>query len=86
MDAIVAVDPQNALLVYNPAGERSLRQLVADRNLSEKDFQQLVNTLRNRFAETAFWNASIVTDKEGKATTEFTLPDSLTEWRSPRAA
>ncbi|MDQ3813495.1 MAG: tetratricopeptide repeat protein, partial [Armatimonadota bacterium] len=73
-------DPQNALLVQ-AGGERQLRELVADRNLSEKDFQQLVNALRNRFAETAFWSAAIVTDKDGKATTEFTLPDSLTEWR-----
>src|SRR5207302_2749279 len=37
--------------------------------------------LRNRFVETAFWNARVVTDATGHASAEFTLPDSLTEWR-----
>ncbi|MBI3930006.1 MAG: Ig-like domain-containing protein [Armatimonadetes bacterium] len=36
---------------------------------------------REDFASTAYWNPSIVTDEEGKATVKFTLPDSLTEFR-----
>lgn len=36
---------------------------------------------RGNFLDTAYWNPSIVTDKEGRATTSFTLPDNLTTWQ-----
>ncbi len=36
---------------------------------------------RTNFSETAFWSPFVVTDESGKATVEFVLPDSLTEWR-----
>jgi uncharacterized protein YfaS (alpha-2-macroglobulin family)/TolA-binding protein len=39
------------------------------------------DVLRNAFAETAFWNAHVVTDASGQGSVEFTLPDSLTQWR-----
>ncbi len=34
------------------------------------------------FPDTAYWNASIVTDAEGRATISIPLPDSLTRWRA----
>ncbi|MCX7704575.1 MAG: hypothetical protein N2234_10880, partial [Planctomycetota bacterium] len=37
--------------------------------------------LRKEFATTAFWNAHIVTDKDGKTRLSVQLPDNLTEWR-----
>ncbi|RME81556.1 MAG: hypothetical protein D6785_08845, partial [Planctomycetota bacterium] len=37
--------------------------------------------MRKNFADTAYWNPSVMTNKDGKATVEFTLPDSLTTWR-----
>jgi uncharacterized protein YfaS (alpha-2-macroglobulin family)/TolA-binding protein len=37
--------------------------------------------LRRAFAETAFWDAHVVTDANGQGSVEFTLPGSLTEWR-----
>ncbi|MBQ9539484.1 MAG: hypothetical protein IJU95_09455, partial [Treponema sp.] len=37
--------------------------------------------VRKNFASTAYYNASIVTGKDGKATVAFTLPDSLTAYR-----
>lgn len=40
-----------------------------------------VDALRSNFAETAFWNGHVVTDATGTANVEFTLPDSLTQWR-----
>lgn len=40
-----------------------------------------IDLSRSNFAETAYWNAHVVTDEKGEAVTEFTLPDSLTEWR-----
>ncbi|HEV3383358.1 MAG TPA: alpha-2-macroglobulin family protein, partial [Gemmata sp.] len=40
--------------------------------------QELV---RRDFADSAFWSAKLRTDKTGKATTTFKVPDSLTTWR-----
>lgn len=36
---------------------------------------------RRDFPDTAFWQASLVTDDSGRATVEIPLPDSLTTWR-----
>jgi hypothetical protein len=37
-------------------------------------------TVRENFADTAYWNGSIETDAEGRASVELTLPDNLTTW------
>ena len=37
--------------------------------------------LRKNFVATAIWNASLLTDKDGKVTTTFKAPDSLTRYR-----
>jgi uncharacterized protein YfaS (alpha-2-macroglobulin family) len=37
--------------------------------------------VRGEFPDTAFWDASIVTDADGRASVTLTLPDSLTTWR-----
>jgi len=37
--------------------------------------------LRSNFAETAFWEPRLLTDADGTATIEFTVPDSVTGWR-----
>jgi uncharacterized protein YfaS (alpha-2-macroglobulin family) len=36
--------------------------------------------LRSNFAETAFWIPQLLTDKDGSAVFEFTVPDSVTSW------
>ncbi len=36
--------------------------------------------IRSNFAETAFWQPHLLTDKEGSAIVEFTVPDSVTAW------
>ncbi len=36
---------------------------------------------RGNFVDTAYWNPTIVTDKDGKARVSFTLPDNLTTWQ-----
>jgi len=36
--------------------------------------------LRERFPETAYWSASIITDAEGKARVTFPAPDTMTSW------
>ncbi len=35
---------------------------------------------RSKFEDTAYWNPSVKTDSQGKATVRFTLPDNLTTW------
>jgi hypothetical protein len=81
VDSIIALDPQNALIVFGKDDRlKQLREEFA-RNLGDKEADQIINALRNRFSETAFWDAHVVTDAKGQATVEFTLPDTLTEWR-----
>jgi uncharacterized protein YfaS (alpha-2-macroglobulin family) len=36
---------------------------------------------RNIFKNTAYYNPNIITDKNGKASVKFTLPDNLTNFR-----
>lgn len=40
----------------------------------------LQDRARGTFLDTAYWNASIVTDKNGQASVTFKLPDNLTTW------
>ncbi len=37
--------------------------------------------IRGDFRDTAYWNATVVTDQAGKATISVPLPDNLTTWR-----
>jgi alpha-2-macroglobulin len=37
-------------------------------------------TIREQFADTAYWNARVTTDASGRATVEVKLPDNLTTW------
>ena len=37
--------------------------------------------LRHRFADTAYWTATLVTDNTGTANVDLQLPDNLTTWR-----
>src|SRR5690606_1493117 len=37
--------------------------------------------IREAFVDTPYWNATLVTDEDGVATFEVTLPDNLTTWR-----
>jgi uncharacterized protein YfaS (alpha-2-macroglobulin family) len=37
--------------------------------------------VRSEFADTAFWDPSLVTDDEGVVEVEFDMPDNLTDWK-----
>jgi uncharacterized protein YfaS (alpha-2-macroglobulin family) len=39
------------------------------------------DTSRSNFPDTAYWNPTLKTNNDGKATVEIPLPDSLTTWR-----
>ncbi|MCE1252620.1 MAG: Ig-like domain-containing protein [Anaerolineae bacterium] len=40
-----------------------------------------VMAVRQNFPDTAYWNAVVATDEQGRATVKITLPDNLTTWR-----
>ena len=42
----------------------------------------LAKKARGIFKETAFWQAVVITDNDGKAQVKFTLPDNLTTWQA----
>lgn len=42
---------------------------------------ELTIQVREEFPDTAYWNAEILTDKEGRAQVQVTLPDNLTTWQ-----
>lgn len=37
-------------------------------------------TVREQFADTAYWNATVIADASGRASVQVTLPDNLTTW------
>jgi uncharacterized protein YfaS (alpha-2-macroglobulin family) len=43
--------------------------------------EDLAAKKRGLFKDTAFWEASVITDEYGGATASFTLPDNLTTWQ-----
>ena len=47
---------------------------------NESDLAQ--PTIRKDFKDTAFWQPTVVTGKDGRATVKFKLPDNLTTWRA----
>ena len=63
--------------------ERAVPQQLAEvsvgRQAAGQDFSQA--TLRSDFSETAFFMPHLVSDTEGNVEIQFTLPESLTEWR-----
>ncbi len=60
------------------AKNKSTYQLADFKN--EGDLVQ--PTIRKNFKDTAFWQPSVVTGADGKATVNVTLPDNLTTWRA----
>jgi len=82
-------------VVYAPAQrqkaakEEALSEVAADR-APAKDEEAKTSPeaaapetvpLRSKFDETAFWQPHLLTDPDGTATVEFTVPDSVTGWR-----
>ncbi len=49
--------------------------------MESKD-QYVQAEVRSDFKDAAFWNASVVTDNNGKAEVKVKLPDNLTTWRA----
>lgn len=43
--------------------------------------QDVQPVVRTKFADTAFWSASILTDAKGEAAVDITMPENLTGWK-----
>ena len=43
--------------------------------------EQVQPTVRSQFADTAYWAASILTDREGQAEIALNMPENLTGWK-----
>jgi alpha-2-macroglobulin len=59
-------------VVHNPSIEKLINP---DSNSSETPIE-----LRRDFSETAFWHPHLLTGKDGSASFEFKVPDSVTSW------
>jgi len=69
-----------------PSAEAPMPTAVAEMAADEGEMRQAAVglppgvQLRERFADTAFWDATVVTDRTGRATVTIGLPDNLTTW------
>ncbi|MHC4392377.1 MAG: MG2 domain-containing protein, partial [Planctomycetota bacterium] len=63
-------------------GRRSAGKAMMSFDEEEADSGPAAARLRQRFADTAYWNPFVLTGRTGTATVEVTLPDNLTTWRA----
>src|SRR5262245_45841080 len=68
---------------FVPEGQGFISHMpvVASAPLIGADADQGHISVRRDFSDSAFWNAAVRTDSEGKARVEFKVPDSLTNWQ-----
>ncbi|MBN1907319.1 MAG: large extracellular alpha-helical protein [Deltaproteobacteria bacterium] len=62
---------------YDKAGNIPLGSALGHEVVTDR----VIFDLRSNFKFVAYWNPSIVADKDGKASIEFEAPDNLTGWR-----
>jgi len=48
----------------------------------DKAGAEVATVVRRKFKDTAYWNPTVITDSNGKATVSLTIPDNITSWRS----
>ncbi|HVF57107.1 MAG TPA: MG2 domain-containing protein [Pyrinomonadaceae bacterium] len=72
------------------AGKKIVNLAANKKNYQLADFKNDGDTvnpaIRKLFKDTAFWQPSVVTGADGKATVKFELPDNLTTWRATARA
>lgn len=72
-----------AVLVTTKKFQANNRQNPLDNLLNG---QAQAGSLRNRFSDYAYWQPSLMTDRNGRAAFETTFPDDVTNWRTFVAA
>jgi len=84
-DGITVMAADDAMTVEETSMEEEARAMPLKANRAAKvrqngDSADAANAVRKNFAETAYFNPTLRTDAEGKASISFILPSSLTEW------
>ena len=84
-DGITVMAADDAMTVEETSMEEEARAMPLKANRAAKvgqngDSADAANSVRKNFAETAYFNPTLRTDAEGKASISFILPSSLTEW------
>ena len=68
------------------AGEKPIDLASTKPSYQLADFKNEGNQeepmIRKDFKDTAYWEPSAITGKDGRATVKFRLPDNLTTWRA----
>jgi uncharacterized protein YfaS (alpha-2-macroglobulin family) len=59
----------------------ALRRSFVTEGLGGGGGEAILPVVRERFPDTAYWNAELLTDANGEARIELPLPDSLTTWK-----
>jgi uncharacterized protein YfaS (alpha-2-macroglobulin family) len=71
----LGVETGQALAIY------TRRKTIIPPGLGGGGGEGVPSVIRDRFPDTAYWNAEITTDVQGRAHVSVTLPDSLTTWQ-----
>lgn len=84
-DGITVMAADDAMTVEETSMEEEARAMPLKANRAAKvgqngDSADAANAVRKNFAETAYFNPTLRTDAEGKASISFILPSSLAEW------
>ena len=84
-DGITVMAADDAMTVEETSMEEEARAMPLKANRAAKagqngDSADAADSVRKNFAETAYFNPTLRTDAEGKASISFILPSSLTEW------
>lgn len=81
----IALDPAPTATVTpvamaTPPAESPPDESNGDTGGKTRDDESDASGVREEFADTAYWNAEVTTDAQGKASVHVTLPDNLTTW------
>lgn len=69
------------LLITTSAGSFRPKILGAE-DPFDREFSEIGNSIRSNFQDYAYWEPTLVTNAEGKATFEVTYPDDVTNWNT----
>ncbi|MCP4593060.1 MAG: alpha-2-macroglobulin, partial [bacterium] len=78
-DGVMMVETEAEMVMEAPAPMAAMDGEVGDMSKTTGALPPGVE-LREEFEDTAFWDATVVTGRTGRATVEIELPDNLTTW------
>jgi len=85
-ESIYAVAPESAppmLGFFYPPRENAVSTAYSFPHIYlDADKSPVGIKVRKRFPDTAYWNPTVLTDAQGRATITFAMPDNLTTWRA----